>query len=338
MPRGDAANRRRSARGAYFLRPAATKMPVSGARLPARTPSVRRGPPSARGCRRSPVGGGPSGPRSRRDDGRATPSAREPTRSPRAPRERFRNAPAAARHPRIRRRAHPPGARDRRAPLCPRVQRSACVSSWRIPPSPYKRVPFPPDDSATACRRRRTAPTCGTLAPMNLTAEALNAYWLPFTANRQFKAAPRLVVQADGMYYTTADGRRILDGFAGLWCCNAGHSRAPIVAAIREQAATMDYAPAFQMSHPLAFELASRIAQLAPQTLDHVFFCNSGSEAVDTALKIALAWHRVRGEGQRMRLIGRERAYHGVGFGGMSVGGISANRRMFGLMLGGIDH
>ena len=173
---------------------------------------------------------------------------------------------------------------------------------------------------------------------MNLTAEALNAYWLPFTANRQFKAAPRLVVQADGMYYTTADGRRILDGFAGLWCCNAGHSRAPIVAAIREQAATMDYAPAFQMSHPLAFELASRIAQLAPQTLDHVFFCNSGSEAVDTALKIALAWHRVRGEGQRMRLIGRERAYHGVGFGGMSVGGISANRRMFGLMLGGIDH
>ena len=173
---------------------------------------------------------------------------------------------------------------------------------------------------------------------MNLTAEALNAYWLPFTANRQFKAAPRLVVQADGMYYTTADGRRILDGFAGLWCCNAGHSREPIVAAIREQAATMDYAPAFQMSHPLAFELASRIAQLAPQTLDHVFFCNSGSEAVDTALKIALAWHRVRGEGQRMRLIGRERAYHGVGFGGMSVGGISANRRMFGLMLGGIDH
>src|SRR5438132_181482 len=201
-----------------------------------------------------------------------------------------------------------------------------------------QRVPFPPDDSATACRRGRTAPTCGTLAPMNLTAEALNAYWLPFTANRQFKAAPRLVVQADGMYYTTADGRRILDGFAGLWCCNAGHSREPIVAAIREQAATMDYAPAFQMSHPLAFELASRIAQLAPQTLDHVFFCNSGSEAVDTALKIALAWHRVRGEGQRMRLIGRERAYHGVGFGGMSVGGISANRRMFGLMLGGIDH
>jgi beta-alanine--pyruvate transaminase len=173
---------------------------------------------------------------------------------------------------------------------------------------------------------------------MNLTTEALDSYWLPFTANRQFKAAPRLVVQADGMYYTTADGRRILDGFAGLWCCNAGHSRSPIVAAIREQAATMDYAPAFQMSHPLAFELARRIAELAPKPLGHVFFCNSGSEAVDTALKIALAWHRVRGEGQRMRLIGRERAYHGVGFGGMSVGGIAANRKMFGLMLGGIDH
>jgi beta-alanine--pyruvate transaminase len=173
---------------------------------------------------------------------------------------------------------------------------------------------------------------------MNLTAEALDSYWLPFTANRQFKAAPRLVVQADGMYYTTADGRRILDGFAGLWCCNAGHSRKPIVEAIAEQAATMDYAPAFQMSHPLAFELAHRIASLAPRPLDHVFFCNSGSEAVDTALKIALAWHRVRGEGQRVRLIGRERAYHGVGFGGMSVGGIASNRKMFGLMLPGTDH
>ena len=173
---------------------------------------------------------------------------------------------------------------------------------------------------------------------MNLTAEALNAYWLPFTANRQFKASPRLVVQADGMYYTTADGRRILDGFAGLWCCNAGHSRKPIVEAIAEQAATMDYAPAFQMAHPLAFELAHNIVELAPRPLDHVFFCNSGSEAVDTALKIALAWHRVRGEGQRVRLIGRERAYHGVGFGGMSVGGIAANRKAFGVMLGGVDH
>ena len=173
---------------------------------------------------------------------------------------------------------------------------------------------------------------------MNLTSEALNAYWLPFTANRQFKAAPRLVVQADGMYYTTADGRRVLDGFAGMWCCNAGHSRKPITEAIAEQAATLDYAPAFQMSHPLAFELAHRVADLAPRPLDHVFFCNSGSEAVDTALKIALAWHRVRGEGQRVRLIGRERAYHGVGFGGMSVGGIPANRKMFGVMLGGVDH
>ena len=140
------------------------------------------------------------------------------------------------------------------------------------------------------------------------------------------------------MYYTTAEGRRILDGFAGLWCCNAGHCRKPIVEAIQKQAAIMDYAPAFQMGHPLAFELANRIVELAPGKLDHVFFCNSGSEAVDTALKIALAWHRVRGEGARIRLIGRERAYHGVGFGGISVGGIPANRKMFGAMLAGVDH
>jgi beta-alanine--pyruvate transaminase len=140
------------------------------------------------------------------------------------------------------------------------------------------------------------------------------------------------------MYYTTDDGRRILDGFAGLWCCNAGHGRKPIVEAIQKQAATMDYAPAFQMSHPLAFELANRIVELAPGKLDHVFFCNSGSEAVDTALKIALAWHRARGEGGRTRLIGRERGYHGVGFGGISVGGIVSNRKMFGAMLAGVDH
>ncbi len=166
----------------------------------------------------------------------------------------------------------------------------------------------------------------------------LESHWMPFTANRHFKAAPRLVVQADGMYYTTADGRRILDGFAGLWCCNAGHCRKPIVEAIQRQAEVMDYAPAFQMGHPLSFELASRIAKLAPGKLDHVFFCNSGSEAVDTALKIALAWHRVQGRGERIRLIGRERGYHGVGFGGISVGGIPSNRKMFGTMLTGVDH
>ncbi len=166
----------------------------------------------------------------------------------------------------------------------------------------------------------------------------LEAYWMPFTANRQFKAAPRMLVKAEGMYYTTDDGRRILDGFAGLWCCNPGHNRKPIVEAIQRQAATMDYAPAFQMGHPLAFELANRIVDLAPGKLDHVFFCNSGSEAVDTALKIALAWQRARGEGARTRLIGRERGYHGVGFGGISVGGIPANRKMYGTMLSGVDH
>jgi beta-alanine--pyruvate transaminase len=171
-----------------------------------------------------------------------------------------------------------------------------------------------------------------------LSQESLEAFWMPFTANRQFKAAPRMLVEADGMYYTADDGRRILDGFAGLWCCNAGHCRKPIVEAIQKQAATMDYSPAFQMGHPLAFELANRIAGLAPQGLDHVFFCNSGSEAVDSALKIALAWQRVRGEGARTRLIGRERGYHGVGFGGISVGGIPVNRKMYGAMLAGVDH
>jgi beta-alanine--pyruvate transaminase len=173
---------------------------------------------------------------------------------------------------------------------------------------------------------------------LRLAPAQLEAYWMPFTANRQFKAKPRMMAAASGMYYTTDDGRQILDGFAGLWCCNAGHCRKPIVEAIQKQAATMDYAPAFQMGHPLAFELANRIVDLAPGKLDHVFFCNSGSEAVDTALKIALAWHRVRGEGARTRLIGRERGYHGVGFGGISVGGIVSNRKMFGTQLAGVDH
>ena len=168
--------------------------------------------------------------------------------------------------------------------------------------------------------------------------DELEAFWMPFTANRQFKSAPRLFVKAEGMYYTTDDGRRVLDGFAGLWCCNAGHCRKPITEAIQKQAAVMDYSPAFQMGHPLAFELANRIVELAPGKLDHVFFCNSGSEAVDTALKIALGYHRMRGEGTRTRFIGRERGYHGVGFGGISVGGIVANRKMFGNMLTGVDH
>jgi beta-alanine--pyruvate transaminase len=166
----------------------------------------------------------------------------------------------------------------------------------------------------------------------------LEAYWLPFTANRAFKAAPRLVARAKDMHYYTPDGRAVLDGTAGLWCTNAGHNRDPIVAAIQAQAAELDYAPAFQMSHPKAFELASRLAAMAPADLDHVFFCNSGSEAVDTALKIALAYHNIRGEGARTRLIGRERGYHGVGFGGISVGGIVANRKFFGSLLTGVDH
>jgi beta-alanine--pyruvate transaminase len=173
---------------------------------------------------------------------------------------------------------------------------------------------------------------------LHLHPDQLDAYWMPFTANRQFKAAPRMMAKAEGMHYWTPEGRKILDGFAGLWCCNAGHNRKPIVEAIQKQAATMDYAPAFQMGHPLAFELANRVAKLMPPGLDKVFFCNSGSEAVDTALKIALAYQRVKGEASRTRLIGRERGYHGVGFGGISVGGMVANRKMFGAMLAGVDH
>ena len=150
----------------------------------------------------------------------------------------------------------------------------------------------------------------------------LSAYWMPFTANRQFKANPRIFVAAEGMYFTDAGGRKVLDGTAGLWCVNAGHARREIAQAVERQLLTLDYSPAFQMGHPGAFELAARLARMAPEGLDRVFFANSGSEAVDTALKIALAYHRARGEGQRTRFIGRERGYHGVGFGGMSVGGI----------------
>ena len=166
----------------------------------------------------------------------------------------------------------------------------------------------------------------------------LEPYWMPFTSNRFFKANPLLMASAKGMYFTTTDGKKILDGIAGLWCCNAGHCHPKIVAAIQTQVATLDYATAFQLGHPGVFELADRLTQMAPGNLDHAFFVNSGSEAVDTALKIAIAYHRVRGEGQRIRLIGRERGYHGVGFGGISVGGMSPNRKMYGALLPGIDH
>ncbi len=166
----------------------------------------------------------------------------------------------------------------------------------------------------------------------------LEHYWMPFTANRQFKARPRMLLSADGMYYQSADGRNILDGTAGLWCCNAGHSRPRIVEAIQKQAAELDYAPTFQMGHPLQFELSERLVELAPAGFSHVFFCNSGSEAVDSALKLALAYHRLRGEGSRTRLIGRERGYHGVNFGGVSVGGIVGNRKLYGHLLAGVDH
>jgi beta-alanine--pyruvate transaminase len=166
----------------------------------------------------------------------------------------------------------------------------------------------------------------------------LNAFWMPFTANRQFKKNPRMFVAAKDMHYTTSDGRQVLDGTAGLWCCNAGHCRPKIVEAIQKQAAELDYAPAFQMGHPVAFELANRIIGIAPKGIEHVFYTNSGSESVETALKLAIAYHRARGEGTRTRLIGRERGYHGVNFGGISVGGIVNNRKFFGTLLAGVDH
>jgi beta-alanine--pyruvate transaminase len=168
---------------------------------------------------------------------------------------------------------------------------------------------------------------------------SLEELWMPFTANRAFKRAPRMLVAAKDMHYTTADGRQVLDGTAGLWCVNAGHCREPITAAIREQAGVMDYAPPFQMGHPLAFELAQQLARMLPGDIDHIFFGNSGSEAVDTALKIALAYWQSKGESERVRFIGRSRGYHGVGFGGISVGGIETNRKQFaGQLLPGVDH
>jgi beta-alanine--pyruvate transaminase len=165
----------------------------------------------------------------------------------------------------------------------------------------------------------------------------LTAFWMPFTANRQYKEAPRLLVEASGMHYRTLDGDSVLDGTAGLWCCNLGHAREEITQAVSRQLATLDFAPTFQMGHPLPFRLAAALAEVAPPGLDRIFFTNSGSESVDTALKMALAYHRARGEGQRVRLIGREKGYHGVGFGGISVGGLVNNRRTY-LTLPGADH
>ncbi|MCA6270534.1 omega-aminotransferase AptA [Phenylobacterium sp.] len=165
----------------------------------------------------------------------------------------------------------------------------------------------------------------------------LSAFWMPFTANRQFKDAPRLLAEASGMYYRTVDGDEVLDGTAGLWCCNLGHAREEITAAVSRQLATLDFAPTFQMGHPLPFRLAAALSEVAPPGLDRIFFTNSGSESVDTALKMALAYHRARGEGQRVRLIGREKGYHGVGFGGISVGGLVNNRRTY-VTLPGVDH
>ncbi|MFK0273827.1 aspartate aminotransferase family protein [Ensifer sp. NPDC090286] len=166
----------------------------------------------------------------------------------------------------------------------------------------------------------------------------LRAFWMPFTANRQFKKEPRMFVGAKDMHYTTHDGRTVLDGTAGLWCVNAGHCRPKITEAIRAQAGELDYAPAFQLGHPKAFELANRLVDIAPEGMNHVLYTNSGSESVDTALKVALAYHRAKGDGSRFRLIGRERGYHGVNFGGISVGGIVSNRKMFGTLLTGVDH
>ena len=172
-----------------------------------------------------------------------------------------------------------------------------------------------------------------TLRPNNL-----DAAWMPFTNNRTFKGNPRLLERAEGMSYYTPEGREVLDGTAGLWCVNAGHGRREITEAIQRQAAILDFAPSFQMGHPIMFQAAAKVAELLPRGLDRVFFTNSGSESDDTALKIALAYHRARGQGQRVRLVGRERGYHGVGFGGMSVGGIGANRRQFGASLPYVDH
>ncbi|MBL8774025.1 MAG: aspartate aminotransferase family protein [Phenylobacterium sp.] len=182
------------------------------------------------------------------------------------------------------------------------------------------------------------APITAAAAPQSAPARDLSAFWMPFTDNRYFKAHPRLLASADGMYYRTPEGRAVLDATSGLWCVNAGHNRRPIVEAIQRQAAVMDFAPTFQLGHPLPFELAERLSRLLPAGMDRIFFTNSGSESADTALKMALAYHRARGEPGRLRLIGRQRGYHGTNFGGTSVGGIGGNRRGFAAQVWGVDH
>ncbi len=180
--------------------------------------------------------------------------------------------------------------------------------------------------------------TDNTARQLDIDLPDLESYWMPFTGNRYFKQNPRMISRAEGMYCYTHDGRKLLDSVAGLWCCNAGHCHPKIVEAIKAQAETLDYAMAFQLGHPTVFELANRLTDISPDGIDYAFFVNSGSEAVDTALKMALAYHRIRGDAARTRLIGREKGYHGVGFGGISVGGISPNRKMFATMLPGVDH
>ncbi|QBE62881.1 aspartate aminotransferase family protein [Pseudoduganella lutea] len=167
---------------------------------------------------------------------------------------------------------------------------------------------------------------------------SMSAFWMPFTNNRDFKASPRLLVSASGVHYRDVDGNQVLDGTAGLWCVPCGHAQPRIVAAVREMVGTLDFAPTFQMGHPTAFELAEKLMAYTNHKFGHVFYTNSGSEAVDTALKMALAYHKARGEASRTRFIGRERAYHGVGFGGISVGGIAANRKPYATLLPGVDH
>jgi beta-alanine--pyruvate transaminase len=168
--------------------------------------------------------------------------------------------------------------------------------------------------------------------------ESMSSFWMPFTNNRDFKAQPRLLVSAEGMYYKDVDGNQVLDGTAGLWCVPCGHAQPRIVAAVREMVGQLDFAPTFQMGHPAAFDLAEKLMEFTGHKFGHVFYTNSGSESVDTALKMALAYHKVRGDAGRTRLIGRERGYHGVGFGGLSVGGIGPNRKSFGPLLPGVDH
>jgi beta-alanine--pyruvate transaminase len=201
------------------------------------------------------------------------------------------------------------------------------------PPPPAGRLPGIGQGGPTQIPERNAG-----VASAKPVTNNLEAYWMPFTANRQFKAAPRLLVEAEGMYYKSADGRTVLDGTAGLWCCNAGHRRPRIVEAIQRQVEELDYAPPFQMGHPKQFELAARLVTMMPPGIDHVFFTNSGSESVETALKMAIAYQRVKGEASRVRLIGRERAYHGVNFAGTAVGGIVPNRKMFGTLVAGVDH